>query len=675
MTNKLLFDGVYRAITCCIGLIVMMASSPAFAQLANFGMGAIDQPGYINSDGTVPIPNIPQIPWSKYTHFAQSYIYPSCATPTAVPAVNSTTLDAVPSSWGKSFSLEFTAGAHAAGKPALVSMVGTSGQDWPNATATPVQTQLFVNSLLAYVNANQYDGIDVDMEAITPGQTQMVAFFQTLNTTFKNASLSWSGRPLIITADTGWSARQLNNLISTYVDKLNELAYFYHLYDYAGSGSHPWHYSAVRRDTTYTGPYYGGNPLTLGYGDGRNYASMDESIWYETYFYNTPYSEFTVGISFAGAAVQGPKLGTAALLGVTALTDNWDQTVANEPVIGPEIALGRLLTPGSLIYSSTWTDPTQNAPGWDDTAKASYIVHNAAQLPTYWSNNGSYGETYMYTADGGATYQPSDAFISYPSIRFIQEAVKWANEQKPAVGQQSLPGYLGGIYIWTVMGDYLPGQTGDAQYPLATAVAEAQDLNAWTYSAPIWDNDTTVWTSDNGTGNNGPGTPQVAITSVYDSIKQHRVTGLIPPATQGPADAEARLLNQPGGSQTIADATRSRYFRFALNVTPPAQDIVFANVQANDGNAYWVEFDCGTGSPSLSPATAGVAFHISNMCDGNWHTVARDLLADLQVMVPGVTSLTQVNYVKIRPWPVDPAVPTFVDDVTLFQYAPPLGEF
>jgi hypothetical protein len=656
-------------IVCCLMLVLSCAFSPAFAQLANFRLGFVYQNGSasINPDGTVQQPNIPEIPWTKYSHFSQSSIYPNCATSTTTPTVNSSQLDGVPSTWGKSFSRRFTDDAHTAGKLALVGLVGTNpGQDWPNATANSAQTQVFVNALLSYVNSNQYDGIDVDMEGVTPSPTQMVAFFQTLNATFKNAGLTWNNQPLLIFADTGWPNRDLNSLIYTYVDKLNEMTYVMDEGNYAGLSPHPWHYSTVRRDTTYTGPYYGGNPLTLGYGDVRNFESMDESIWYETYAYATPYSKFAVGIPFAGAAVQGPKSSTAGQLGVTALTDPLDPNVANEPIIYPEVPFGRLLT--WSIYNSAWVGSSNDTPAWDDVTKASYIIHNAGQLATYYPNNGSYGEVYMYTNDGGATYQPSDAFISYPSVRFIQEAVKWANEQKPAIGQQTSPGYLGGTFVWTVLGDYLPGQTGDAQHPLSTALAEAQDLNAWTYSAPIWDNDTSVWQ------NESFGYPGVTVASVYDSTKMHRVTSITPPASS-PVTPEAHLLNQPGGSIYIADTTRNRYFRFALKSTPPSTAMVFVYVIASDGNGYWVEYSCSSGPPYLSPATSEITFGISTMCDGGWHTHARDLLADLQVMVPTVTYLSQVNAIKVRPWPISPAVPTFFDDVTLFQYAPPLGDF
>jgi hypothetical protein len=40
----------------------------------------------------------------------------------------------------------------------------------------------------------------------------------------------------------------------------------------------------------------------------------------------------------------------------------------------------------------------------------SLLRRDAAHYP----NDGSYGEVYMYTDDGGATYQPSDAFIAIP---------------------------------------------------------------------------------------------------------------------------------------------------------------------------------------------------------------------------------------------------------------------
>ena len=644
-------------------------------RLPRFRLGFVYQAGVINPDGTVSAPNIPQIPWSKYTYFAQANIYPQCASSTSLPAVNSKTLDAVPGSWRKSFSKMFTTSAHAASKPALVSLIGTGGADWINATGSAEQTQLFVAALLAYVNSNQYDGIDIDMEANPPDAQHLAVFFKTLNASFKDASKTWNGQPLLITADTLFDKRALNNSIYMYVDKLNEMTYDMQSGSYANKRTHPWHSSAVRRDTSSNdGHFYGGNPLTFGYG-GSSYGSMDENIWYETYFYDTPYSAFTAGISFYGATIQGPRLGTAGATGSSRLTDLFDSFTSSSPFVSSEVPFGRLLTPGSLMASSVWTDQTDSTPGWDNTTKASYIVHDVGRLPSYVANDPyDFGPAYM--SDGGAAQGAlSDAFVSYPSIRFIQEAVKWANELKPGVsnegaagydGQQAHPGYLGGIFVWTVLADYLPDQTGDNRYPLSTALAEAQDLNAWTYTAPVWDGDTSVWQIQVGSGSN--------VASQFDDVKLHRVTNL----AAAMAASDVSLLSGPpgdGGSADINDSIRTQYFRFAMKSTEAAAPEVIVNVRASDGHSYSMGYDCAGGGASFSASTQQIVIHLSTLCDGTWHSHARDLLADLRQLAPAVTSISLIESIKVRLQPVMPAAPVSLDDFTLFEAAPPLGDF
>jgi len=642
-----------------LGLVLSLITGSSYAQLTDFRLGFVYQSGVINADGSVPVPNLPQVPWTKYTHLVQAYVFPSCPSSNSTPTVNSGRLDAVPAAWGTSFSDKFTTLAHQSGRLALVSMLGTNGPDWVNATLNSGQTQTFVNALLTYVNAHQYDGIDLDYEANPPAPAPMLSFVMALNAAFKNPALTWNHQPLLITVDTQYTFRQLNSQLSPYVDKLLEMSYNYDTGTYAGNGpgTHPWHWSAVRRDMT--------NP---GYGYPSSYRSMDESVWWETNFFPTPYSSLAIGIPFDGAYVQAPKLGTNGLNGVTAISDLWDSTLASaQPNVYPILAVGqpffRFTSSSWSLWSDAWTGPI-SARGWDNVTKASFVSHVASQLPTY-QLDPKYGPVYEFQPVGGASKQLSDAFISYPSVRFIQEAVKWANEQKPVVPNVQSAGYMGGTFVWSVLDDYQPGQTGDAQYPLSTALAEAQDLNAWTYTAPVGDNDITVWQTD---------TALNTISAAYNADKGRPVTSIVPPA--GPSYADVYLLNGPGGTNSINDSQRARYIRFSLRCTNPSATVgVFIYVQGNDGVNYWVEYAAGTGAPTLNPSTHEILYRVPDIGSCVWHSYARDLLADLQPLASNVTAISKVILIKFRPFPLSSRPPSYIDEVTLFRMPPPLGQF
>jgi hypothetical protein len=445
----------------------------------------------------------------------------------------------------------------------------------------------------------------------------------------------------MITFATSLVNRDLNNSIKTYVDHFHDMTYDLGMTNYSGGNdAHPWHNSCVRRDTTYTG-----------YGNLNSMKSIDENMWWETYWFNTPYSKFAVGIPLYGSVIQCPSY--TSNRGVKSLSDSYKY---NDPA-GPRIKLNILYTKfvqdSPTIWTALFTNTAANTPFWDDVTKASWIKHDAGSLGSYYPNHPSYGSIFL-TNNGTAL---GDAFVSYPSVRFIQEAIKWEKEQRN-YGGQTPAGYMGGVFTFSVLGDFIADKSGDARYPLSTAVAEAMDLNAWTYSDPVGDGQTNCWQT---TGN--------TIQSVYDSSRRHRVTCITPP-TSGPA-CDTWLLDKPGGTANINETTRCRYLRFAIKSSVSGARLLVL-VKGSNGVSYWVEYYEGDAPPTVNGIE--VKYYLPDMADGNWHTYSRDLQADFSALVSGV-AITSVYSIKVWPYPTNPAHPTYLDDITLFQYAPPLGEF
>lgn len=111
--------------------------------------------------------------------------------------------------------------AHAAGVKVLMSMggadLGNTQPNWKNLTK-PNNVQSFCNTLLAYVQTNNLDGLDVDLEGNIIGNNYG-GFIQTLSSVLKPKG------KLVTAAVATWFANQIPSSSFTYFDFVNIMSY------------------------------------------------------------------------------------------------------------------------------------------------------------------------------------------------------------------------------------------------------------------------------------------------------------------------------------------------------------------------------------------------------------------------------------------------------------------
>ncbi len=136
-----------------------------------------------------------------------------------------------------------------------------------------------------------------------------------------------------------------------------------------------------------------------------------------------------LGIPFYGRVKRGLRLGYPGQ-GVTAVNQIFASTNDTSDAI----------TYRDLLQTNYWSSGVKV---WDDTHKAPYISYDV-------------------------TDATNDAFVTYTDERQVRESAKLAGEMG-----------LGGMMAFDLWNEYVGGATGDARYPLSTALADASPVCWW----------------------------------------------------------------------------------------------------------------------------------------------------------------------------------------------------
>lgn len=212
--------------------------------------------------------SIANIPWSKYTHII--YFAAACGP--------SGTIDSYSTSQPEMANL--VAAAHAAGKKILI-VIG-DGSTGFTADTDPSIIATFVTNIAAFVNTNNFDGVDLDYE-VSPVTSQYVDMINRVRTALPSK---------IITVAVFNTPNITSAIVSTYlkIDQVNAMCY--DLDDiYLNGGAKPWYIDAIFN-----------GPLTVGQG-GTCQARIDA-------FTNAgvPAAKMGAGIPYYGRRWTGATL-------------------------------------------------------------------------------------------------------------------------------------------------------------------------------------------------------------------------------------------------------------------------------------------------------------------------------------------------------------------------------
>jgi len=340
---------------------------------------------------------IASIPWSMYTHVIQYAALPTdgCALDTGRYLITPASITA------------FTSAAHANGVKALIGLMQDNDASLMAKCTDAAHVAGFAANLASFINANGYDGFDLDWEnGIIPLQyAQLIDRLRAL-------------LPLkVVTVATDVTTRSMLATIQGAIDQINIMNY----------DSDTGFFTGTIPTTTWF------NSAILAAGETAR-ISAEGSI---NYMLSAGIAAGKIGLGqpFYARVTQGCRAGYQS------------GTSCGQGVTGPDqpFAFGNAATNSraamnynTLLSSLYWSGGKHL---WDDDRKSAYL--------SYISSN--------------ATCSPppcnTDAYVSYPDARQLQSAIALINSKG-----------LGGIMVFSLEGEYLPDASGDARYPLSSAI-------------------------------------------------------------------------------------------------------------------------------------------------------------------------------------------------------------
>jgi GH18 family chitinase len=249
------------------------------------------------------------------------------------------------------------------------------------------------------------------------------------------------------------------------------------------------------------------------------------------------------------------------------------------------------------FFGKLWNGGTQ--PGMAGTnAGTEYNYSAIVANSTWWqSGNQKYDSTYKanYLAVGSA-----NQFVSYSGPQAIQDLVAWAKSRG-----------FGGYSAFALDKEYLSGQTGDAQFPLSTALYNAVNSSGATATAP-----TITSTSPMPVGTSGTAYSQTLTASGTAPISWTVTSGSLPGGLALNSSTGV-ISGTPNASGTFTFTTQaansagsnSKQFTLAINmvVTAQAPSITTASPLASGtvGTAYSQTITASGTAPITWTVTSG----------------------------------------------------------------------
>lgn len=305
--------------------------------------------------------------------------------------------------------------AHAHGKPILVSVGGWGNYDGFRGAIGAGSRARFVANLVDYMVRWGFDGIDLDMEPINPGdRADYIAFVRDLRTAMDAHTSEILGRPML-TAAVKWEPDMYAGLVDL-LDQINIMTY-----DQSGVWSpQTWHNAALRN---------GGRTYSTGMALAA--ADTDAQAWHAA---GVDLGHIGIGIDFYTYTWAGGQRADDASQGVTAPLQSWNV----RPAITDNVSFRDI----AERYGLTGDGSTHAYHRWDDVGAAAYL---AVDRP------------------GSA----DDVFVSYEDARAIREKLAYVRSTG-----------LGGVIIWEYGGGFRDTATGADRNPLTDALRAALEEGA-----------------------------------------------------------------------------------------------------------------------------------------------------------------------------------------------------
>lgn len=263
---------------------------------------------------------VSDIPWSKLTHTIHFKAYPGDATGVlaGIPGSNADT---------------FTAAAHAGGNKALLCVADNNSNQSAFRSALTNNLTGFVNNIVTFVNAHNYDGVDLDWETGSYGGTDGTLYINLIN-----ALKSALGPNKIVTIAVYWN-NGLERVVQSAASSISQVNVM--CYD---------------MDQWLNGTFYN-EALYPVAGDSTHTSCSAEAAQFASYI--SP-AKIGMGIAAYGRVWSGCS-NTSCSDGLYTALQTWSGT-PNQSTI----------TYGNLVGSSYWSNPQS----WDSTRGASYISIN-----------------------------------------------------------------------------------------------------------------------------------------------------------------------------------------------------------------------------------------------------------------------------------------------------------
>lgn len=330
MNVKITASGLALLILSALPVIATPASAPS-VWVTGYYM-ASNQDGALTPD---------KIDYSAITHLVHFSITPN-ADGTIADAAAGGLNPITPAQ-----SADVIAHAHKGGVKVLICLGGAnSGPAISTAIAEGVRGA-FVRNLVQFVSARSYDGIDVDMEPITPGdEPNFVAFIHQLRTAMKAAHPKWlltipaSGEP-------GDQPKLCAEMQSDF-DQIN-----IQTYDLSGAWA-GW-------KTWYNGSLYGEGKTLLT--ATRPYPSVAEKVGYYVAA-GIPRQKLGIGIAFYGTVWTGANGPTQSIQGVTLNTLGYNEIMDHN--FSPSVYHWDALAHAPYLSLGGATDASRKFVSYDD---------------------------------------------------------------------------------------------------------------------------------------------------------------------------------------------------------------------------------------------------------------------------------------------------------------------
>ncbi len=230
--------------------------------------------------------------------------------------------------------------AHAAGKRVLISLGGAANSTYfPSVTADSAVQAKFIDNIVAFIDTNDYDGVDIDWE--TPANAQqtahLTAFVQSVRTAFDRIDSSRLITMAIPATSYGGQHFDYKSL-TPYVDWYNVMCY-----DFVGS----WVRYAGHNSPLYQAP------------NDPNQAGSDSSAVYYNISRGIPGNKLVLGVPFYGDVFNASGL---------YMTGTWT---------------------GNTVYSDVMNDINSGwTYKWDGVSEVPYLTNSAStQFITFEDTN------------------------------------------------------------------------------------------------------------------------------------------------------------------------------------------------------------------------------------------------------------------------------------------------